>query len=100
MNQHTFSCDFVFHSTALLHWIYQSLNGSNVYRIVASASQSRFEAHIGLFRLLIKGIFDPFEKKFIFWLLTCISTRNFKVHFQKDQHYCRREAKNHRECHG
>ena len=31
-----------------------------IYRIVASASLSRLEAHVGLFRLLIKGIFGPF----------------------------------------
>jgi hypothetical protein len=30
------------------------------YRIVANASSSRFEAHVGLFRLLMKGIFDPY----------------------------------------
>ena len=31
-----------------------------VYRIVANASPSRFEAHVSLFRLLMKGIFDPY----------------------------------------
>ena len=41
------------------------------YRIVASTSPSRFEAHAGLFRLLMKVIFDayvlwPFSKKIIF----------------------------------
>ena len=41
------------------------------YRIVASSSPSRIEAHAGLFRLLMKGIFDPyvlwpFDKKLIF----------------------------------
>ena len=30
------------------------------YRIVASTSPSRFEAHVGLFRLLMKGIFDTY----------------------------------------
>ena len=30
------------------------------YRIVASASPSRFEANVGLFRSLMKGIFDPY----------------------------------------
>ena len=30
------------------------------YRIVASSSPSRIEAHAGLFRLLMKGIFDPY----------------------------------------
>ena len=29
------------------------------YRIVASDSPSRFEADVGLFRLLMKEIFDP-----------------------------------------
>ena len=33
---------------------------SIVYRIVASSSPSRIEAHAGLFRLLMKGIFDPY----------------------------------------
>ena len=30
------------------------------YRIVASTSPSRIEAHADLFRLLMKGIFDPY----------------------------------------
>ena len=30
------------------------------YRIVASTSPSRIEAHAGLFRSLMKGIFDPY----------------------------------------
>ena len=30
------------------------------YLIVASAGPSCFEAHLGLFRLLMKGIFDPY----------------------------------------
>ena len=33
---------------------------SGNYRIVASSSLSRIEAHVGLFRLLMKGIFDPY----------------------------------------
>ena len=41
------------------------------YRKVASASPSCFEAHVGLFRLLLKGIFYPyvlwtFDKKLNF----------------------------------
>ena len=32
----------------------------NKYRIVASTSPSRIEAHAGLFRSLMKGIFDPY----------------------------------------
>ena len=40
------------------------------YRIVASTSPSRIEAHAGLFKSLMKGIFDPyvlrpFDKKLI-----------------------------------
>ena len=30
------------------------------YRLVASSSPSHIEAHAGLFRLLMKGIFDPY----------------------------------------
>ena len=30
------------------------------YRIVTSTSPSRIEAHAGLFRSLMKGIFDPY----------------------------------------
>ena len=42
---------------------------------VASTSPSNFEAHAGLFRLPMKGIFDayvlsPFGKKFIFELFS------------------------------
>ena len=33
---------------------------NNKYRIVASTSPSRIEAHAGLFRSLMKGIFDPY----------------------------------------
>ena len=36
----------------------------------ASTSMSRFEAHVGLFRLLIKGKFDAFDKKYFFELVT------------------------------
>ena len=32
----------------------------NEYRIVASSSPSRIVAHAGLFRLLMKGILDPY----------------------------------------
>ena len=31
------------------------------YRKVASSNMSRLEAHAGFFRLLMKGIFDPYE---------------------------------------
>jgi hypothetical protein len=32
----------------------------NRYRKVASSNTSRLEAHAGFFRLLMKGIFDPY----------------------------------------
>ena len=34
--------------------------GPFIYRKVASSSTSRFEAHAGLFRLSMKGIFDAY----------------------------------------
>ena len=37
-----------------------SSNCSGKFCIVANASPSHFEAHVGLFRLLLKGIFDPY----------------------------------------
>ena len=44
------------------------------YRKVVSSNTSRLEAHVCIYRLLMKGIFDayvmwPFDKKFIFELL-------------------------------
>ena len=42
-----------------------------IYRKIASSNTSRLEAHVGFFRLLMKGIFGPyvlwpFDKKLIF----------------------------------
>ena len=56
----------------------------SMYRIVASTSPSRIEAHAGFFGSLMKGIFDPyvlcpFDKKLIFKLVTHVSTRDFTV---------------------
>ena len=42
---------------------YRKIQVGDDYCIVASASPSCFEAHVGLFKLLMKGIFD---KKLIF----------------------------------
>ena len=39
---------------------YSNQGADYIYSKVASASPSRFEAHTGLFRLLMKGIFDPY----------------------------------------
>ena len=54
------------------------------YCKVASSSPSCFEAHAGLFRLLMKGGFYayvlwPVGKKFIFELVTSIRTQNSMV---------------------
>ena len=48
------------------------------YRKIASSNTSCLEAHIGFFRLLMKGIFGvlwPFHKKLTFQLVTRIRTR-------------------------
>ena len=54
------------------------------YRKVASSNTSCLEAHAGISRLLMKGIFDayvllPFDKKNIFELVTRVSTRDYTV---------------------
>ena len=54
------------------------------YRKDASSNTSRLEAHAGIFRFLMKGIFDPyvlwpFDKKLIFSLVTRFRTRDYKV---------------------
>ena len=36
------------------------LNARQNYRKVASSNRSCLEAHAGIFRLLMKGIFDPY----------------------------------------
>ena len=55
-----------------------------IYRIVASRSTSRLVTCLGLFRLLMKGIFGPYvlrplDKKLIFWIVTRVSARNYTV---------------------
>ena len=59
-------------------------NARIIYRNVTSTSPSCFEAHAGLFRLLMKGIFDAyvllsFDKSFVFELETRVNTRDFKA---------------------
>ena len=44
----------------------------------ASSNTSSLEAHVGFYRL-IKGIFDPFDKKLISLLITRISTHDSRV---------------------
>ena len=58
----------------------------NNYRIVTSSSPSRIEAHAGLFRLLVKGIFDPyvlwpFDKNMISSSVMLVRIRNYMVIF-------------------
>ena len=47
---------------SLLSFIYILLSHKKFYRYrkVASSNMSRLEAHAGFFRLLMKGIFDPY----------------------------------------
>ena len=40
---------------------------------------SRLEAHAGFFRLLIKGIFDPVDKKLISKIVKRVRTRDYTV---------------------
>ena len=51
-------------SAISFHRNYSFLKVENVkifiYRKVASSNMSRLEAHTGFFRLLMKGIFDPY----------------------------------------
>ena len=61
-----------------------TIERKSIQRKVASTSLSCFEAHAGLFRLLMKGIFDdyvlrPFGKKFTFELVTRVRTRDSTV---------------------
>ena len=58
---------------------------SSRYSIVASTSPSRFEAHAGIFRLLMKETFYPyvlwpFDKMVISLLVMRINTRDFTVY--------------------
>ena len=54
------------------------------YCKVASSNTSRLEAHAGFFRLLMKGIFDPYimwplHKKLISQLVMSVRTRDYTV---------------------
>jgi hypothetical protein len=52
----------VFSMSVIVYEVFGSMDSlrDHAYRIVANANKSRFEAHVGLFRLLMKGIFDPY----------------------------------------
>ena len=54
------------------------------YRKIASSNTSHLEAHASFFRLLMKGIFDPyvlwpFDKKLISKLVTRVRTHDYTV---------------------
>ena len=75
----TFTCTTCF--------IWSRVNLHAIYRIVASRSTSRLVTCLGLFRLLMKGIFGPYvlwplEKKLIFWIVTRVSARDYTVFIQ------------------
>ena len=58
--------------------------GHSIYRIVASRSTSQLVTCLGLFRLLMKGIFGPYvlwplDKKLIFWIVTRVSAPDYTV---------------------
>ena len=59
MNHKTFICIEIAQSQSQkkLTWICVT---EHTYRKVASSNRSRLEAQEGLFRLLMKGIFDPY----------------------------------------
>ena len=66
-------------------WLLALLIFWPTYRKVASSNTSRLEAHAGFFRLLMKGIFDPyvlwpFDKKVIFKLIMRVRTRDYTVY--------------------
>ena len=74
-NEGNNSNDIFFKKWALLLWTQnQAISIWQVkqkYYVVMNASPSYFEAHVCLFRLLMKGIFDPyvlwpFDKKLVF----------------------------------
>ena len=65
----------------------------NVYGKVASSNKSRFEAYACLFRLSMKGIFDPyilwpFGKNFIFELVALVRTCDSTVNVELDFFWC------------
>ena len=62
-----------------------NVKGTNsYYREIASSNTSCLEAHVGIYILLMKGIFDayllwPFDKKFIFELVARVYTHHYTV---------------------
>ena len=57
---------------------------------IKRSNMSCWEAHVGFFRLFMKGIFGPyvlwhFDKKLLFLVVTLISTRDYTV---KDEFNC------------
>ena len=46
------------------HIFVATVTAQDMYRKVTSSNTSRLEANAGFFRLLMKGIFDPYVKNF------------------------------------
>ena len=72
--------------TRIRFFCYEKIEmAKDIYRIVASRSTSRLVTCLGLFRLLMKGIFGPYvlwplDKKLIFWIATRVSARDYTVY--------------------
>ena len=61
---------------------------------IKRSNMSCWEAHVGFFRLFMKGIFGPyvlwhFDKKLIFWLVTRIRIRDYTIHAFKTSRWLR-----------
>ena len=46
---------------------------------LASSNMFCFEQHPDFYRLIMKGIFDAYDKKYFFEFVTHFNTRDFKV---------------------
>ena len=55
---------------------YYSLTDRRIYPKIASSNMSRLEAHVGFFRLLMKGIFGPKIGTVTFWQKIDLSISN------------------------
>ena len=70
-------CTFMNFCTYLSDQASQSrLYVSSMYCKVVSSNTSRFKAHAGFFRLLVKGVFDPYVPVMYCFLLTKSSFHN------------------------
>ena len=70
-------------------WILLLLNFEILFRYhkIASSNTSCLEAHVGFFRLLMKGIFGPyvlwpFEKKLFFYIVTALELPTIRYAYE------------------